>query len=267
MPLKLGTQDVTLKLGSQDVTAYLGAEEVSALDPTSIEGLVGWYDSLDLTAMAQNSDGTGAVAVGDQVGYWADKSGGGNHVTQATAANRPTLTANKVNGKAALTWDGSNDNLSKSAYTAQNSLSGLTRIFVFSCANQVSWISRVFDGGGNGITVNGNLRLYADNTNYSGFVPTGSSSNAMPLGIYSAVYANSSMALRQDGVSVAVTSTVGTIPATTAAGNPTLHIGSNIGANQFLNGPIAEYIIYNRGLSDAELTRVEAYLRKKWGFA
>ena len=29
MPLKLGTQDVTLKLGSQDVTAYLGAEQVS----------------------------------------------------------------------------------------------------------------------------------------------------------------------------------------------------------------------------------------------
>lgn len=235
--------------------------------PLVISGCIGWYDSLDLTAMAQNSDGTGTVAVGDQVGYWKDKSATAAHVTQSIAASRPTLTANKVNGKAALTWDGSNDNLSKSAYTAQNSLSGLTRIVVFSCANQVSWVSRVFDGGGNGIVMNGGFRIHADNNNFSSFVPPGSSSNAMPLGIYSAVYANSAMSLRQDGVSVAVNSTTGTIPATTAAGSPTLHIGSNIGANQFLNGPIAEYIIYNRGLSVAELTRVEAYLRKKWGFA
>lgn len=235
--------------------------------PLAISGCIGWYDSADLTAMAQNSDGTGAVAVGDQVGYWKDKSTTAAHVTQGIAANRPTLTANKVNGKAALTFDGSNDNLSKSAYTTQNSLPGLTRIAVFSNANQVAWVTRVFDGGGNGLTMNGSFRVHADNANFSSFLPSGISGSAISLGIYSAVYANSAMSLRQNSVGVALSSTTGTIPATTAAGNPTLHIGSNIGANQFLNGPIAEYIIYNRGLSDAELTRVEAYLRKKWGFA
>ena len=41
MPLKLGTQDVTLKLGSQDVTAYLGAEIVS-LHPEA----VAWRDAV-----------------------------------------------------------------------------------------------------------------------------------------------------------------------------------------------------------------------------
>jgi hypothetical protein len=41
MPLKLGTQDVTLKLGTQDVTAYLGADIVS-LHPEA----VAWRDAV-----------------------------------------------------------------------------------------------------------------------------------------------------------------------------------------------------------------------------
>lgn len=234
--------------------------------PLVISGCIGWYDSLDLTAMAANSNGTGAVAVGDQVGWWKDKSATGANVTQAIAANRPTLTANQVGGRAALRFDGSNDNLSSAAgYTAQNNLAGLTRIVIFSNANQVAWVSRVFDGGGNGLVMNGTFRVQVTNTPFDSYVPPGSLSSAMPLGIYSAVYANSATSLRQNGVGVALSSTSGTIPATTAAGTPTLHIGSNIGVNQFLNGPIAEYIIYNRALSAAELTAVEAYLKKKWG--
>jgi hypothetical protein len=238
----------------------------SGFNPNRLAGLIGWYDSADLTAMAQNSDGTGAVAVGDQVGWWKDKSPTGANVTQGTAANRPTLTANKVSGRAALTFDGSNDNLSRSSYTAQNSLAGLTRIVVFSSTNVVAWVTRVFDGGGNGLVMNGAFLAHANNTNSTNFSPPGSVGSAMPAAVYSVVYANSAISLRQNGVSLNPISSTGTIPATTAAGNPTLHIGSNIGANQFLNGPIAEYIIYNRALSAAELTRVEAYLQKKWGF-
>lgn len=234
--------------------------------PLVISGCIGWYDSLDLTAMAANSDGTGAVAVGDQVGWWKDKSATGANVTQAIAASRPTLTANQVGGRAALRFDGSNDTLSSAAgYTAQNSLSGLTRIVVFSSTNQVGWVSRVFDGGGNGLVMNGSFRIHADNNNFSSFLPAGSVGSAMPVGIYSALYANSAASLRQNGAGVVANSTTGTIPATTAAGSPTLHIGSNIGANQFLNGPIAEYIIYSRALSVGELTAVEAFLKKKWG--
>jgi hypothetical protein len=41
--------------------------------------------------MFQNSDGTTAVAVGDPVGYIADKSGNGINATQSTAASRPAL--------------------------------------------------------------------------------------------------------------------------------------------------------------------------------
>jgi len=50
-----------------------------------------WYDPSDLSTMFQNSDGTTTAAVGDPVGYIADKSGNSNHAIQATSAKRPTL--------------------------------------------------------------------------------------------------------------------------------------------------------------------------------
>jgi len=236
----------------------------AAFTPATLSGLIGWYDSLDLTAMAQNSDGTGAVAVGDPVGYWADKSGGGNHVTQATAANRPTLTAAAVNGRAALVFDGSNDNLSRASYTAQNSLSGLTRIAVYS-TGQASMMGRVFSGGGDVPfqTVSSTLRSTVTDGNGVSVPAVGS----LPLRIYASVFDGSlpQMNILFDNVAQAAT-TIGTLPATTGAGNPTLHIGSNVGANNFNDGPIAEYIIYSRALSSGELTAVYQHLRKKWAF-
>jgi len=244
-----------------------GVTEVAS--PLDISGCIGWYDSLDLTAMAQNSDGTGAVAVGDQVGWWKDKSSTGANVTQGVAASRPTLTANQIGGRAALTFDGSNDNLSSaSGYTAQNSLSGLTRIVVAGSANQVGWITRVWNGGGDGLQINAGFRVLVDSagSNFTAFQVPGIATHAIPVAIYSTVYGSSAMSLRANGAAVSG-SVTGTIPATTAAGSPTLHIGSNIGANQFLNGPIAEYIIYNRNLTPSELARVEAYLAAKWGIA
>jgi len=225
--------------------------------PLVISGCIGWYDSLDLTAMAQNSDGTGTVAVGDQVGYWKDKSATAAHVTQSTAANRPTLTASSVNGRAALVFDGSNDNLSRSAYTAQNSLAGLTRIMVFS-STQSSMASRVFSGGSDAafVLVSSTLRSFATDTNGVSVPQAG----ALPVRIHASVF------IFFNNVAQTPT-TLGTLPATTGGGSPTLHIGSNVGANNFINGPIAEYVIYNRALSSGELTAVYQYLRKKWGFA
>jgi hypothetical protein len=234
--------------------------------PLVISGCIGWYDSLDLTAMAQNSDGTGAVAVGDQVGYWKDKSTTAAHVTQGIGANRPTLTSNQVNGRAALRFDGSNDTLSSAAgYTAQNSLAGLTRVAVCS-SGQGAHISRVFTGGSDVAfsLVSATLRSFATDTNGVSVPQTGT----LPLRIYASVFDGSAPSLNIFFNNVAQTpTTLGTLPATTGGGSPTLHIGSNIGLNAFTLGPIAEYIVYNRALSSAQLTAVYQYLRKKWGFA
>jgi hypothetical protein len=53
-----------------------------------------WYDPSDYSSMFQNSTGTTAVTGLEQpVGLLLDKSGRGNHASQATSASRPVLSA------------------------------------------------------------------------------------------------------------------------------------------------------------------------------
>lgn len=53
---------------------------------------------------------------GGTVSNWADQSKNGNDVAQATGANRPTWTANQVNGLPTIDFDGSNDVLTAAAF-------------------------------------------------------------------------------------------------------------------------------------------------------
>lgn len=237
--------------------------------PLAITGCIGWYDSLDLTAMAANSDGTGAVAVGDQVGWWKDKSLTGANVTQVTGANRPTLTTNQVNGLPALRFDGSNDNLSVASYSAQSSLAGLTRFMVAS-ASQTSILSSCSAGGASpAMQIFGsNIYSYVDTANVQ-WAANAPGSGQIPLRIYAAIYDGSgtpSLSMRYNNVPQSSVGSSGTIAGSTPSGSGTMHIGSNVAINNFSLGPIGEYLIYNRALSISELTAVYQFLRKKWGF-
>ncbi|MFM6201253.1 MAG: hypothetical protein ACKPE1_19315, partial [Dolichospermum sp.] len=57
-----------------------------------------WLDAADSSTIILN---------GATVSQWRDKSGNGRHISQGTAANQPTYTANGLNGKPVLTFDGS----------------------------------------------------------------------------------------------------------------------------------------------------------------
>lgn len=238
-------------------------------DPSRLAGLIGWYDSSDLSTMAQNSDGTGAVSVGDQVGYWRDKSPTAAHVTQATGANRPTLTAAAVNGKAALVFDGSNDNLSVASYSAQGGLAGLTRVAVYS-TSQNSQMTRALSTSDSCFFL-ANADFVCRVTTTAGVAVEADPPNEMALRIYANVFDGGAgtcetffnNAAQASKASPYITAA---LPATTTAGTGTLHIGSNAGANNFVAGPIAEYIIYSRALSAAERTSLYDYLADKWGF-
>lgn len=94
-------------LGSALATAALGKRWTpSAL----FRGAAGaWYDPSDLSTLFQNSNGTTAVAVGDPVGKILDKSGNGNHLTQATSGSRPLLQQSA--GLYYLDFDGTDDHM------------------------------------------------------------------------------------------------------------------------------------------------------------
>ena len=70
-----------------------------------------WLDPSDLTTLFQDSAGTTPVtAAGQPVGRVLDKSGNGNHATQATAGSRPTYQVD-ASGRGYLSFDGVDDSL------------------------------------------------------------------------------------------------------------------------------------------------------------
>jgi len=86
-----------------------GGFSPAALFAASQQGLL--YEAFDISTLFQLSGGTTPVtAATDPVGYFGDKSGNGNHATQATAAARPIyqvtpdrITVNKVDDKLEIT--------------------------------------------------------------------------------------------------------------------------------------------------------------------
>jgi hypothetical protein len=68
-----------------------------------------WFDADDPATLTLD---------GASVSQWRDKSGNGRHLSQGSAARRPTLTPGVLNGKPAILLDGVNDFLSASGVGA-----------------------------------------------------------------------------------------------------------------------------------------------------
>lgn len=98
----------------------------SAFDPSDLfnngeNG--GWYDPSDLSTLWQDTAGTTAVTTsGQSVARIDDKSGSGHHLTQATAASRPTYQTS--GGLHWLDFDGTDDYLQETSFTASITDSG-----------------------------------------------------------------------------------------------------------------------------------------------
>jgi len=69
-----------------------------------------WYDPNDLSTLFQDTAGTVPVtAAGQSVALMRDKSGNGNHASQATSSKRPVLTWDSSLGRYYLNFDGVDD--------------------------------------------------------------------------------------------------------------------------------------------------------------
>ena len=73
-----------------------------------------WLDPSDLSTMFQDAAGTTPAVVGQPVGLVLDKSGRGNHASQATTAQKPILQQDG-SGNYYLAFDGVDDSLSTAA--------------------------------------------------------------------------------------------------------------------------------------------------------
>jgi len=101
-----------------------------------------WYDPSDIATMFQDSAGTVAAAVGAPVGRINDKSGRGNHATQALAGSRPVLRSDS--GRLYLEFDGADDDLMSASFAIAQPWDRVSAV------QQISWTlhDRIFTGVG-----------------------------------------------------------------------------------------------------------------------
>lgn len=220
-----------------------------------------WLDSSDTSTI---------TASANKVSLWLDKSGNNNNAAQATGANQPTLTASRINGLPALVFDGATSYLETSTALLNSftntsaTLFIVTKCSVIKASSIISasptsalfnihlpWTDQVayWDYGGFG---SGRLTGAWGGTVNTPYAWTFDVNSTIEQNIYRN---NVMIATKASGLLYAFGTT------------QTTRIGIQATTGNFYNGDIAEILIYNRFLTDAEKSTVNTYLMRKWGIA
>jgi len=242
------------------VTGGYSPASLSALFAGSIAGA--WYDPSDIDTLFQDSAGTTPVTTaGQPVGLMLDKSGNGNHATQAASSKRPTYT--EGGGLSWLAFDGVDD-----AMEIQNAAFSFT-------GDQSVWVAAKHDTGTGGYIylMGGNDKGYLfvteKSTNRMRFIPITNGTGAVSTSVigtspivFGGAWDRSSgdISLRENGVEYTASKTPAdvTVPVVTLLGG-----GNPNGASW--DGNIYGAVIVNNLTTASETGEVEAYLAAKSG--
>jgi hypothetical protein len=263
-----------------------------AIVPTEISGLQLWLDAADASTLYDATTGGSLVAADGGVARWEDKSGNARHATQATAANRPARKTAVQGGRDVLRFDGSNDFLSVPSSTATFKFlhSADSTVFaVFKSGTTAnpghSYYAILYTFNSQEIQVGYGLATFDESPSndaielvvgrgVSGIAVQAIANNGFPSNVFGVAsfvtkptdgVASNRASYRRNGGS-AVASNTATNGVSTANSQGNLTIG-NVTAtfSTYLNGDIAEIIVYNSALSDANRALVEQSLIAKWG--
>jgi hypothetical protein len=230
----------------------------TGFDPRRISGLVAWWD-----AQVASS-----YTIETGVKEWRDLSGNGHTVTQSITNNQPAIDA--INGKTALLFDGSNDDLSASSSV----LTGVTQASAFTfigvtqqTAAEAGYIISNTTGSGGGTAIYANASpsptTYALRYDGAFQLPSPTRSNDTPE-VWATVHNNQSAVWAINGSAAAEVTTASTF----VAPSQNMTIGNRPGgtvAATYFAGRIGSLLIYNRALSAPERSRIERWLGRRWG--
>jgi len=233
-------------------------------NPSMLDTAV-WLDGADASTITQSS---GAVS------QWADKSGKGRNAVQAESTNQPTFSATAINGKSAVSFDGTNDFLSLTWPSAV--YPNYSTAFVFQWngggggadgrralyesiapGNNVFRPSLALLGGASPVA----LRAFHGDGSSFGTATTSANYGTTPR-LASTIGGGGVVSLFPDGSISGITSDTGSETFQTTG----LRIGTYRSAdNRWFSGFIAEIVVTHFQVSTANRQRLEGYLAHKWG--
>lgn len=235
------------------VAAPAGA---AAFAPSDVVGLILWVDYSDATSLFTDTSRTvGVSADGNAIAGVSDKSGVGNHLTQATAAAKPTYKVAIQNGKSVGRHDGGDHIVSLAAITQAQPYT------IFATAKVTGVASTQGIVGASAFVPALEVRAGPTWTMYAGTLLSAGVPETTNWHQLSAVYNGASSILRLDGAQIAAGA------AGTTAWSNAISIGDESNGANAWNGDIGEVLIYNSTISGANLTSIESYLKTKWGSA
>ena len=243
-------------------------ENLSAFSPLSLNPAL-WLDASDASTLYNATSGGGLVDPDGTVARWEDKSGGGRHAIQNTSTKRPLRKSGIKAGKDVMRFDGADDGMQISSITLPTYITAyIVQISAFSSAQLKFW----FEHGSNSNSVPG---FFFNGTydsawfvNRSGFPPhygpslDGTDWIGTAWALASFTY-NGVGSIYKNGAFITNSSFSGTsLTNTNVTAN--LNIACRNQTNLFLNGDIAEILIYPSAHSDVDRALVENYLATKW---
>ena len=179
---------------------------------------------------------------------WTDMSGNGRHAIQNTGANQPAIVTNVLNGRQVRRFDGTNDGM-----TGTMTLSQPFTIITVAKHDVTGSTQSVFHGANCSLGIQGGVGFFL----YAGAVISSAGSNTN-FNINTHIFNGTSSAIFSDEVSL-VSGNANT------AGVANFSIGFRSGSNdEFVDGDIAEIIVFSAALTTAQREQVEAYLNNKY---
>lgn len=224
-----------------------------------------WLDFSDISTLFQASDGTKPVAAdGDPIGYAADKSGNGRHMTQATTVNKPTYKASVQNGLGVARTDGTdclrNDGIASLVAGDNAPLSVVVAFGTSQLSTSANGLYAVSDG-----TTSTLHRLrWGDPVHVfrrsSGVTKFATATGTTGAHILVDVFAGTRW-LYQGHTEVVS----GFDASTPSAPFTKFVIGASQDNSEFLQGDMFEFLLFARQLTQDERIALVTYIAEKWG--
>lgn len=271
--IKRGSGTLTLS-GTNTFSGKVQVEEGSLklANPVGAPNLRLHLDASDVSTLAQNANGSGAVASGDPVGSWGDLSSSGLPATQANAGRRPTYVESSAlfNNMPVLRFDGSDDDMTSLLDINASQIPDMTIVMVY---RQVTYtLQRGLWGHDNGGWDRLQL-LNWDNTIGKNLIAASNGTvavngmNTNGVVIYAATLKNGVVNGSSVHINGVANSSSGLPAFASQEGSGLASITlANIspGGGYRSNVEIGEVLVFDAALSDSVRGNVENQLRSKW---